>query len=191
MVCLAIIRLRELNMPDKGKHQRWNIWTTRFSQFLPKWLLIYVCLRIFADFPALWAFHISHFVYMAQVDISIILFSYLVPETRAKQIANMRFRRPKKNKKKDKKYITNVAQQSDNTVVETWYGRRQESKAKTLLGSRLKIELRLDFLKIEVRLFFFENRSPIRFFFENRSRVRYFFSLYNLLSARRLYMNLE
>ena len=76
----------------------------------------------------------------------------------------MRFRRPKKNKKKDKKYITNVAQQSDNTVVETWYGRRQESKAKTLPGSRLKIELRLDFLKIEVRLFFFENRSPIRFF---------------------------
>ena len=116
------------------------------------------------------------------------LIPYLKPEFSRLRICDSD---AQKYKKKDTKYITNVAQQSDNTVVETWYGRRQESKAKTLPGSRLKIELRLDFLKIEVRLFFFENRSPIRFFFENRSRVRYFFSLYNLLSARRLYMNLE
>ena len=75
----------------------------------------------------------------------------------------MRFRRPK-YKKKDNKYITNVAQQSDNTVVETWYGRRQESKAKTLPGSRLKIELRLDFLKIEVRLFFLKIEVRLDFF---------------------------
>ena len=154
MVCLAIIWLRELDMPDKGKHQRWKIWTTRFSIFLPKWLLIYVCLRIFADFPALWAFHISHFVYMAQADISIILFSYLTWN----QFSRLRICNSgaEKYKKKNKNNITNVAQQSDNTVVETWYGRRQESKAKTLLGSRLKIEVRLDF---------FENGSPIRYSF--------------------------
>ena len=57
-----------------------------------------------------------------------------------------------KYKKKDKKYITNVAQQSDNTVVETWYGRRQESKAKTLLGSHLKKKFDWISLKIEVPL---------------------------------------
>ena len=146
--------LWELDMPDKGKHQRWKIWTTRFSIFLPKWLLIYVCLRIFTDFPAVWAFQISHFViYGTGWHIHHpFLIPYLKPEFSRLRICNSD---APKYKKEDKKYITNVAQQSDNTVVETWYGRRQESKAKTLLGSRLKIELRLDLLKIEVRLDFF------------------------------------
>ena len=97
-------------------------------------------------------------------------FSHTLPETRVQQIANMQFRRPKIQKERQEIHY-NVAQQSDNTVVETWYGRRQESKAKTLLGSHLKIEVRLDF---------FENRSPIRYSFSSCD-----------LSARRLDMNLE
>ena len=155
MVCLAIIWLRELDMPDKGKHQRWKICTTRFSIFLAKWLLIYVCLRIFADFPAVWAFHISHFcIYGTSWHIHHpFLIPYLKPEFSRLRICNSD---AQKYKKKGKKNITNVAQQSDNTVVETWYGRRQESKAKTPLGSRLKIVFRLDF---------FENRGPIKIFF--------------------------
>ena len=63
------------------------------------------------------------------------LIPYLKPEFSRLRICDSD---AQKYKKKDKKYITNVAQQSDNTVVETWYGRRQESKAKTLLGSHLK-----------------------------------------------------
>ena len=96
------------------------------------------------------------------------LIPYLKPEFSILRICNSG---AQKYKKKDKNNITNVAQQSDNTVVETWYGRRQESKAKTLLGSHLKIEVRLDF---------FENRSPIRYSFSSCDR-----------SARRLDMNLE
>ena len=69
------------------------------------------------------------------------LIPYLKPEFSRLRICNSD---AQKYKKKGKKNITNVAQQSDNTVVETWYGRRQESKAKTLRGSRLKIEVRLD-----------------------------------------------
>ena len=75
------------------------------------------------------------------------LIPYLKPEFSILRICNSG---AQKYKKKDKNNITNVAQQSDNTVVETWYGRRQESKAKTLLGSPLKIELQLDFLLVYV-----------------------------------------